>query len=76
MHEGLSMSRITWVLKIRGPYLSPQEGITVMAEQRDKIDGKLLCDVKIKRQEKEKHDGTVQLVHTFCIQNCMGIGGK
>ena len=37
-----------------------------------------LCDVKIKRQEeeKEKHDGTLQLIVEGCCSFCVGIGGK
>ena len=48
------MSRITWVLKMRGPYLSPQEGITVMAEPRDKIDGKDFAMLRSKGKKKKK----------------------
>ena len=46
-----------------GPYSPAQKKIVVMAEPRDKIDGKDFAMLRSKGKKREKkHDGTVQLI--------------
>ena len=51
------MSRITWVLKMPGPYLPAQRKIAVIAELLDKIDGKDFAMLRSKGKKKKSMMG-------------------